>query len=162
MNQLRSFAIVPARVLVALIFLINRFGIIDRSFAVHEMIARGIPANLAPAFSMAGRLVEILAGAGLALGLYPEICALALIAFMIPITLMAHSFWLESGKLSQLQLVNFLKNLTMIGGLLFIASVSSHSKTEKAERIGQWLPDKDLDIDKMVKLNHGFRGTCFG
>jgi uncharacterized membrane protein YphA (DoxX/SURF4 family) len=50
---------------------------------------------------------------------------------MIPATLMAHSIWLESGKLFQ-QLVNFLKNLAMIGGLLFIASVSSHSKTEKA------------------------------
>ena len=100
------------------------------------MIVRGIPANLAPAFSMAGRLVEILAGAGLVFGLYPEICALALIAFMIPATLMAHSFWLESGKLFQLQLVNFLKNLAMIGGLLFIASVSSRSKTEKAKRTG--------------------------
>jgi putative oxidoreductase len=136
MNKLRSFVTVPARILVALIFLINGFGIIDQSFAVHEMIVRGIPANLAPAFSMAGRLVEILAGAGLVFGLYPEICALALIAFMIPATLMAHSFWLESGKLFQLQLVNFLKNLAMIGGLLFIASVSSHSKTEKAKRTG--------------------------
>lgn len=83
MNQFRSFAAVLARVLAALIFLINGFGIIDQSFAVHEMIARGIPANLAPAFSMAGRLVEILAGSGLVFGLYPEICALALIAFMI-------------------------------------------------------------------------------
>jgi putative oxidoreductase len=137
MNQFRSFVTVLARILVALIFLINGFGIIDQSFAVREMIARGIPANLAPAFSMAGRLVEILAGAGLVFGLYPEICALALIAFMIPASLIAHSFWLESGQLFQLQLVNFLKNLAMIGGLLFIASVSSHSKTEKAKRAGQ-------------------------
>jgi putative oxidoreductase len=97
------------------------------------MIARGIPANLAPAFSMTGRLVEILAPAGLVSGLYPEICALALIAFMIPASLIAHSFWLESGQVFQLQLVNFVKNLAMIGGLLFIASVSSHSKTEKRQ-----------------------------
>jgi putative oxidoreductase len=137
MNQFRSFVTLLARVLVALIFLINGFGIIDQSFAVHEMIARGIPANLAPAFSMAGRLVEILAGAGLVFGLYPEICALALIAFMIPASLIAHSFWLESGQLFQIQLVNFLKNLAMIGGLLFIASVSSHFKTEKAKCTGQ-------------------------
>jgi putative oxidoreductase len=136
MNQLSSFTTVPARVLVALIFLINGFGIIDQSFAVHEMIARGIPAKLAPVFSMAGRLVEILAGAGLVFGLYRDICALALIAFMIPATLLAHSFWLESGQLFQLQLVNFLKNVAIIGGLLFIASGSSHSKTEKAKRIG--------------------------
>jgi uncharacterized membrane protein YphA (DoxX/SURF4 family) len=33
MNQLRSFVILFARVLVALIFLINGFGIIDQSFA---------------------------------------------------------------------------------------------------------------------------------
>lgn len=101
------------------------------------MIARGIPANLAPAFSMSGRLAEILAGVGLVFGFYPEICALALIVFMIPATLVAHSFWLESGKLFQLELVNFLKNLAMIGGLLFIASLSSHSKTGRAKRIGR-------------------------
>jgi uncharacterized membrane protein YphA (DoxX/SURF4 family) len=62
---------------------------------------------------MAGRLMEILAGAELVFGLYPEICALALTAFMIPASLIAHSFWLESGQVFQLQLVNFLKNLAM-------------------------------------------------
>ena len=81
--------------------------------------------------------MEILAGVGLVFGFYPEICALALIVFMIPATLVAHSFWLESGKLFQLELVNFLKNLAMIGGLLFIASLSSHSKTGRAKRIGR-------------------------
>ena len=133
MNRFKSFVIVSARILIAVLFLINGFGIIDQSFPVHEMIARGVPANLAPALNMIGRIVEIFAGVGLVFGLYTELCALALIAFMIPATLIAHSFWLESGNLFQLQLVNFLKNVAIMGGLLLVASVNSYSKTEKAK-----------------------------
>jgi putative oxidoreductase len=135
MNRFRTFATVSARILIALIFLLNGVGIINQSFAVHEMIARGLPTHLAAALSMAGRIVEIVAGAGLVFGLYPEICVLALIAFMIPATLVAHSFWLESGTQFQLQLVNFLKNVAIVGGLLFIASVSSITRTRNADLI---------------------------
>ena len=134
MNQIRSFVAVSARILVATLFLMNGFGIVDQSFAIHEMIARGIPANLASALNMAGRVVEIFSGAGLLFGLYPQICAVALIAFLIPATLIAHPFWIEPSKLFQIQLVNFLKNLAIMGGLLFIASASSHWRTAKAER----------------------------
>ena len=137
MNQIRSFVAVSARILVAILFLMNGFGIVDQSFAIHEMIVRGIPANLVPGLNMAGRVVEIFSGAGLLFGLYPQICAVALIAFLIPATLIAHPFWLEPSKLFQLQLINFLKNLTIMGGLLFIASITSNSLTAKAERIHQ-------------------------
>lgn len=125
MNQIRSFVTIFARVLIAAVFLINGFGIIDQSFAVHEMIARCIPASLAVLFGAGGRVVEIFAGLGLAFGFYRRICAVALIAFLVPATLIGHSFWIAPGQLFQVQLINFLKNLSMIGGLLLIAATGS-------------------------------------
>jgi hypothetical protein len=49
----------------------------------------------------------------LAVRQYRQICVVALILFLIPATRF------------QVQFVDFLKNLSMIGGLLFIASMSS-------------------------------------
>lgn len=109
-------------------YLANGFGLVDQSGSIPEMVARGIPANLAPALSMGGRIIEIIAGLGLALGLNPGICAAALIAFLIPATLIGHPFWIAPSQLFQVQLINFLKNFSMIGGLLFIASTSVPTK----------------------------------
>lgn len=128
MKEIPSFIVVSARVLMAIVFLINGFGIVDQSVAIHEMIARGVPVHLAPEISMAGRIIEILAGAGLALGLRPRLCAAALIAFLIPATLIGHPFWIAPSQLYQVQLVNFLKNLAIVGGLLFVASVGLTKK----------------------------------
>jgi len=131
MNQIRPFIISFARVLIVLVFLLNGFGIINQSFAVHEMIARGVPAHLAPLLGRAGQAIEILAGLGLASGMYPRISATALIAFLIPATLIAHSFWMAPDQLIQVQLINFLKNLSMIGGLMLIASANPGLKTQE-------------------------------
>ena len=125
MNQIRSFVIIFARVLIAAVFLINGFGIVSQSVAIHEMILRGISPNLALQLSMSGRIIEIFAGLGLAFGFHRRICAVALIAFLVPATLIGHSFWIAPGQLFQVQLINFLKNLSIIGALLLIATTGS-------------------------------------
>jgi putative oxidoreductase len=124
MNRIRPSAAILARILIVAIFLASGIGIVDPAFATHEMIMRGVPANVAPLLVLGGRAVQILAGLGLAFGRYRRICAVGLILFLIPATLIAHSFWLTPTQLFQIQLVNFLKNLSMIGGLLFIASMN--------------------------------------
>jgi putative oxidoreductase len=127
MSRIRLSVAIFARVLIVAIFLVNGFGIVDQTTAVHEMIARGVPAHLAPLLVIAGRAVQIFAGLGVAFGQYRQLCAVALILFLIPATLIAHSFWLAPTQLFQIQLLNFLKNLSMIGGLLFISSMSSET-----------------------------------
>ena len=135
MNRIRPSVAILARLLIVAIFLANGFGIVDQSFPVHEMIARGIPAHIALSLVVLGRAIQIVAGVGLALGRYPRISALALIVFLIPATLVAHSFWAAPSQLVQIQLVNFLKNLSMIGGLLFIASMSSETNKTPAHNL---------------------------
>ena len=71
---------------------------------------------------LAARALERAAGFGLALGVLPRLMALALFAFLVPATFISHSFWLAAGTPAfQGQLINFSKNLAILGGLLFIA-----------------------------------------
>ncbi len=115
------YVMVIARVLVAVIFMMNALDIIGQTLAAHEMAAYGAPAGLIPVLITAARALQLIAGLGLILGIYPRIAAVALLLFLIPATLMAHDFWLALGTpLYQVQLINFFKNLCMAGGLVFI------------------------------------------
>jgi putative oxidoreductase len=125
-NSFERFAMVAARVLVAMIFMLNGLNIIGQTLAVHEMAAHGAPANLIPALIMAARALQLVGGIGLILGIYPRISALALLLFLIPATLMAREFWLAAGTpLYTVQLINFFKNVCMAGGLIFIIATRS-------------------------------------
>jgi putative oxidoreductase len=121
MNPLQRYVVVAARVLVAMIFMMSALNIIGQTLAEHEMAAHGVPVSLIPALILAARALQLIAGLGLILGIYPRISALGLLLFLIPATLMAHEFWLAIGtSLYVVQLINFFKNVCMAGGLLFI------------------------------------------
>lgn len=60
------------------------------------------------------------AGAALAVGVAPRLNAAVLVASLVPTTLAGHSFWaVEDPVARKQQLVQFLKNAAMLGGLLF-------------------------------------------
>jgi putative oxidoreductase len=115
------YAMIAARVPVAMMFMLNGLNIIGQTLATHELAAYGAPASLIPGLIIAARTLQIIAGTCLILGVYPRISALALLLFLIPATLMAHPFWKAfDTSLYQVQLINFSKNLSMAGGLIFI------------------------------------------
>jgi putative oxidoreductase len=125
-NAPQRYVMVAARVLVAMIFMMNSLNIIGQTLAEHEMVAHGIPGALVPTLIVAARALQLIAGLGLILGIYPRIAALALLLFLIPATLMAHAFWLAMGtSLYMVQLINFFKNVSMAGGLIFIIATGS-------------------------------------
>jgi uncharacterized membrane protein YphA (DoxX/SURF4 family) len=64
----------------------------------------------------------IVAGSALGLGVKPKLSALLLLGTLIPTTLAGHRFWEESGQARGMQETQFLKNLGLIGGLLFLLS----------------------------------------
>jgi len=126
MNSFQRYAMVAARVLVAMIFIMCALNIIGQTLAEHEMAVHGVPVSLIPALIIAARTLQLIAGMGLILGIYPRISAFALLLFLIPATLMAHEFWLAVGtSLYQVQLINFFKNVCMAGGLIFISATRS-------------------------------------
>jgi putative oxidoreductase len=126
MNSIQRYVLAISRVLVAMIFLLNGLGVVSQVQAAKELIEHGAPASLVPILMLSARTLEVLAGLGLALGIYPRLAAVALLVFLIPTTLLAHAFWQVAGTASlTVQLINFLKNTAMAGGLLFIAANQS-------------------------------------
>jgi uncharacterized membrane protein YphA (DoxX/SURF4 family) len=65
----------------------------------------------------------VAAGMTLALGILPRLSATALAASLLPTTRAGHPFWEETDpQRRKQQQIHFLKNLSMIGGLLLVAT----------------------------------------
>ena len=67
-------------------------------------------------------VVMIVGGAMLGLGKFPRVGATLLAGALAPTTLAAHSFWSEPEDAKDMQRIHFLKNLSMLGGLLLAAA----------------------------------------
>lgn len=120
----KQIAVFAGRLLLALIFFLNAFGIVSQERSTHELILAGVPQGLAPWFIRAGQVTQAVAGVLL---LAPNALtvvagALVLAGFLVPATLIAHNFWMAPADLYTAQLVNFLKNLAAIGSLLVVAA----------------------------------------
>jgi putative oxidoreductase len=122
MDRLFHGGTVAARILIAVVFVLNGFGIIDQTIPAKELMERGAPVSLVAVIMLAGRVLEPADGFVLALGVFPRLMALALFAFLVPATFVSHPFWLATGTPAfQGQLINFSKNIAIWGRLLFIA-----------------------------------------
>jgi len=72
--------------------------------------------------------VQFVAGSLLALGRWPRLSALALAATLVPTTLAGHRFWETEDKQERAQQqIHFLKNMSMLGGLLITAADTAGS-----------------------------------
>jgi uncharacterized membrane protein YphA (DoxX/SURF4 family) len=119
MDRVSSLGVIVARILVALVFPLHGFGVIDQSIPARELMKRGVPSSLVSLVMFSGRALELAARTGM----FPGLSALALFAFLVPWTLGSHSFWLAAWTPAfQGQLINFFKNTAILGGLLFIAA----------------------------------------
>jgi len=135
-QRYNEYLAVCARILMSAVFILNGFGIIDQTIPAKELIERGAPATIVPLVMLAGRLLEVVAGLGLAIGIFPRWCALALFAFLAPATFVSHSFWLSAGtSMFQGQLINFSKNVAIWGGLLFIAATPNQPALFRGNRV---------------------------
>ncbi|HYO84589.1 MAG TPA: DoxX family protein [Bryobacteraceae bacterium] len=126
---------IGARVMISAIFLLNGFGVIDQTGAAKELAGAGVPGWAVAPMVAAGRILQVAAGVALATGFYPRIAAAALLAFLVPATLVAHSFWNAGGTPEFVpQLIQFVKNLAMWGGLLFVLADAAQPALCASER----------------------------
>ena len=80
-----------------------------------------VPAKTEQAVRLNGA-VQMVAGGMLALGKFPRLSALAVAGTLVPTTLAGHRFWEEDEQASRAQQrIHFLKNASMLGGLLIAA-----------------------------------------
>src|SRR3989304_8507178 len=112
------------RIMLALIFLISGFGKIG-NFAgtAGFMASKGIPfAEIALALAI---IIEIGGGVMLVAGWKARWAALAIFLFLIPATLIFHNFWAVEAAQFQNQMNHFLKNVCILGGMLYIMAFGS-------------------------------------
>lgn len=65
-----------------------------------------------------------LGGIGIVLGVFPEVAILLLILFLLPTTFMMHDFWNAEGEEKQGEMINFTKNIALVGALLMILTAT--------------------------------------
>jgi putative oxidoreductase len=78
--------------------------------------AKGVPLA-GPAVALSGVLL-IIGGVSILLGLLPRVGVAALVLFLVPVTLTMHQFWNEHGQARMNDMINFTKNLGLLGASL--------------------------------------------
>ena len=82
-----------------------------------------------------GRLT--VGGLSLALGFHARVGAIALLVFLVPVTLFMHKFWgISDAQQAHMQMINFMKNVALMGGALFFvyAGAGAYSLDARSHR----------------------------
>jgi putative oxidoreductase len=128
----RRFAVLAGRLLFASIFVVSAPGLFTQQligYAAHAGVPE--PGLLVPA---AG-LIALAGGLSVALGYQARIGAWLLVLFLVPVTFKMHAFWNEKDPMMvQMQQVNFLKNLALLGGSLLIGQFGAGPLSLDARR----------------------------
>jgi len=69
-----------------------------------------------------GAAVEFFGGLALALGAWTRPAAILVAGFAVAATLIAHRFWDVPAEQQAMQLIQFMKNLAIVGGLLALVA----------------------------------------
>jgi putative oxidoreductase len=105
-----------ARIFIAAIFLLSGLSKLgDPAGAAQYMMKAGIPA--AGTLVYVAAVVEILGALALIGGFLTRLTALLVAVYLAVVTVTLHGFWNFHGGAQQIQLVNFMKNLAILGGL---------------------------------------------
>jgi putative oxidoreductase len=97
---------------------------------------RGVP--MASLAVPASGLLAMAGGLSILIGYRARLGAWALVAFLVPVTLMLHPFWAaQEPEAMKLQLTMFMKNLSLIGGALLITRFGSGPMSLDSRNEGQ-------------------------
>jgi len=82
--------------------------------------AKGLPmANVAIACAA---VLELVGGLAILAGFQTKIAAWLLFLYLIPVTFLFHNFWALQGAAQQDNMIHFLKNVAIMGGLVILAA----------------------------------------
>lgn len=126
-----KWQLVLGRVLLSVIFILSGLGKLPHFHDIAGMMAsKGIP--LASVALVITLLIEIGGGLLILTGFQAKYAALVIALWLIPVTLVFHHFWGIPAEQQQDQMVHFLKNVAIVGGLLILAYASPEKTEAKA------------------------------
>ena len=118
-----DYIILLARILFSQIFIINGFSHFHPQAAQYAA-SHNVP--FAEILVPVSGLMAILGGLSILTGFKAKIGAVLIVLFLVPVTMMMHNFWTIKDPMQHAtQKTMFMKNLSMLGGALFIAAYGS-------------------------------------
>jgi len=117
MDVISKWAQVVGRVALGTIFVVSGLGKLAgwRGIVAYAG-SKGVPEVL---LAIATAL-ELFGAVSVVVGFRARWGALALLIFLVPVTLVFHNFWAVPDAQQQMEMANFLKNLAIAGGLLIV------------------------------------------
>ena len=118
-SALTSAVVLAGRLLFSFIFIFGGFGHFSRQ-TIGYAAAQGVPlASIAVPLS---GVLAIAGGLSILLGYHARIGAWLIALFLVAVTPMMHNFWaVKDPMMAQMQMIMFLKNVSMLGGALLIS-----------------------------------------
>jgi putative oxidoreductase len=121
LDTFKTPLILSARILLALMFVMAGFSKLGSIAGTAGYIAsQGLPAPQLLAVGVG--LFEVVAGVMLIIGWQARWAALALAAFTLLASVIFHAFWAVPAEQQMVQQLMFMKNLSVVGGLLLVGA----------------------------------------
>jgi putative oxidoreductase len=142
MNESKDLGALIGRILLVLIFVMSGFGKIT-SFAgtTGYMQSGGIPAGLVTPALILTILIELGCGLLIVVGFRTSFAAIVLFVWLIPVTYLFHFIPFHNATAPaqamtrMINMIMILKNISMMGGLLFVASMGPGGYSVDRNRI---------------------------
>ncbi len=132
MNRIgERVGMIVGRALLALIFIASGFGKLNTpeqtdGYIRNVFASQNIPESLVVPARWAAIVFEIVGGVLVLLGLWARLGALMLMVFLILASVLFHRFWeMTDPVMKQMQMINFMKNISILGGLTMVLARGS-------------------------------------
>ncbi len=130
----QAIPVVIARILLALMFVLAGYGkLTGLEGTVGYIASKGLPAPMM--LAVAAGVVELVAGLLLIFGWQARWAALALAGFTVVASVIFHNFWAVPVEQQMTQQLMFMKNIAVVGGLLFVFAFGAGSLSLDARRV---------------------------
>jgi putative oxidoreductase len=118
-SSAKGAVVLLGRFLFSLIFVMSAFNLFSKQ-TIGYAASQGVPlASLA--VPIAG-VLAVAGGFSILLGYRAKVGASLITLFLVPVTLMMHKFWAVSDPMAaQIEMIMFMKNVSMLGGALLIS-----------------------------------------
>lgn len=121
MDMVKQYGPLVGRILLGIIFVVGGWGkITGFDGTVGYMHAYNVP--MTQVLAILAIIIELGGGILLIVGWKARWAALALFVFVLIVTPIFHGFWAVPDDQKQLQMIMFLKNLAIMGGMLYVAA----------------------------------------
>jgi putative oxidoreductase len=130
-----AIVVLLGRICFSLVFIlgsINHFNGSDTAYAIQA----GLP--MAKLLVPASGALALLGGLSILIGYHAKVGAWLIVLFLVGVTPVMHNFWaVKDPMMHAMQQVNFMKNLSMLGGALLITQFGAGPMSVDAGRGGR-------------------------